>query len=267
LTFAEASFTVRTPHLALSISVPATVLPSQTFQVTTTAQAETERQVWEYVMPNTGGCPANADAASRASGENEILGYWNVIGGPITETKNQSLTTLGSYLFCAYFQYPNREAVPELSASAQTRVVLPPPPCVVPAFQRGAGLASVEQSITAASCSVGKIHYTASSRVGRGGVISLSPATGTKLGTGAAVDIIVSAGRACIVPAIAAGISLAKAERQITAANCTVGAVSHVHSRRVRRGRVLSLAPRPHTRLSPRAKVRVLVSAGRSHQR
>jgi len=261
--FAEASFVVRTPHLALSISAPASVLPSQTFQVATTAQAETERQVWEFVMPNTGGgCPANADAASRASGALEILGYWNVIGGPLTETKNQSLTTPGSYLVCAYFQYPNRESAPELSASAQTSVVPPPPPCVVPGFHRGASLASVERSIVAASCSVGKIDYSASSSVGRGGVLALSPGTGTKLGPGAAVSIVVSAGRECVVPSVRPGATVGHVKHLLAAADCGA-AIVHAHSRRVHRGRVIGLGSRAHSRLFPLSKVRIVVSAGR----
>jgi hypothetical protein len=260
--FAEASFVVRAPHLALSVSAPASVLPSQTFQVTTTAQAETERQVWEYVMPNTGsGCPANANAASRASGESEVLGYWRVIGGPLVETKNQSLTTPGSYLYCAYFQYPSQESTPELSASAQMSVVPPPPPCVVPVFHRGASLASVEQSIRAASCSVGAIHYTAGSSVGRRGVISLSPVTGTKLDYGAAVNVVVSAGRACIVPAVKPGSTVSRVKRLLAAANCAA-VIIHTRSRHVRRGRVVRLGSPAHSRLSPLSRVSIVVSTG-----
>jgi hypothetical protein len=263
LAFAETTFTVRPPHLALAISVPASVLPEQTFQVSTTAQAETERQVWEYVAPNTGdGCPANADAASRASGAREILGYWNVTGGPFTETKNESLSSPGSYLFCAYFEYPNRESPPELSASAQTNVVPPPPPCVVPAFHRGGTLASVEGSIRAASCSVGAIRYTASTTVRRGGVIGLSPGTGTKMAAGAAVGIVVSAGRPCVVPVIRAGASLSHAEHLLAAGDCRA-VVVRAHSRRVRRGRVVGLGSRAHSRLFPLSRVRVVISAGR----
>lgn len=260
--FAEATFVVRAPHLALAISIPPTVLPSQTFQIMTTATAETERQVWEFVMPNTGACPANADAAGRASGSLEILGYWNVIGGPLTETKNQYLTTPGNYLACAYFQYPNREATPELSASAQMSVVPPPPPCVVPTFHRGAKLASVEQSVRAASCSVGKVRYTASRSVGRGGVIALSLATGTKLANGAPVNIVVSAGRPCVVPVVRSGSSLGRAKRLLAAGNCR-SVIVHTHSRRVHRGRVVRLGSRAHSRLFPLTRVPVVVSTGR----
>jgi hypothetical protein len=261
--FAETTFTVRAPHLALSISVPPSVQPQQTFQVSTTAQAETERPVWEYVMPNTGsGCPANADAASRASGASGVLGDWSVTGGPFTETKNESLSSPGSYLFCAYFEYPSIESPPELSASAQMRVVPPPPPCVVPAFHPGAGLGSVEPSIVASSCSIGNISYAASSKVGRGGVLALSPAPGTKLGSGAPVSIVVSAGRPCIVPPIRAGSNLRNVEHLLAAANCRA-VVVHTHSRHVRRGRVVGLGSRAHSRLFPLTRVRVVVSAGR----
>jgi len=261
--FTEATFVVRAPHLALSIAVPATVFPSQTFQIVTTATAETDRQVWEFVMPNTGGgCPANADAAARSAGEFEILGYWDVIGGPITETKNQSLTTPGSYLLCAYFQYPNRESAPELSASAQTSVVSPPPPCTVPTLHRGAKLLSVERAIRAASCSVGKIRYTASSSVGRGGVVSLSPASGTRLGSGAGVNIVISAGRPCVVPFLKPGATVGHAKHLLARANCGA-AIAHTHSHHVRRGRVVRLGSRAHSHLFPLSRVRIVVSLGR----
>jgi hypothetical protein len=261
--FAEAAVTVRPPHLALSISVPARLTPQQTFQVVTTAQSETERQVWEYVMPNTSaGCPANADAASRSSGENEILGYWSVTGGPFAETKNQSLSSPGAYLFCAYFEYPNKESTPELSASAQTSVVPPPPPCLVPRVHVGESLASVERSMLAASCSVGKIQYLASSRVGRGSVLALSPGSGTQLGAGAAVTIIVSAGRPCVVPAVKAGSNVHHVEHLLAAADCRA-VVVHARSRHVPRGRVLGLGSRARSRLFPLTKGRIVVSAGR----
>jgi hypothetical protein len=262
-TFAETAFVVRKPNLSLSIAIPAAVLPSQTFQVTTTATAETERQVWEYQMPNTGsGCPANANAASRAAGSGGVLSYWNVIGGPAIQTRNQTLTTPGSYLYCAYFQYPSQESAPELAATAQMSVVPPPPPCVVPTIHRGASLASVEALIRAASCSVGVIHYPASSSVARGGVLGLSPASGTKLGNGAAVGILISAGRPCIVPIVKPGYSVGRVKRLLAAADCGATIVK-ARSRHVRRGRVIRLGSRAHSRLYPLSRVPIVVSKGR----
>ncbi len=259
--------TVRPPHLSLSISAPTSVQTGQMFQLASTAQAETSRDAIEYVLPDTGdGCPANAAAAGGTSGSRGIYSEWNVDGGPFTRTANETLETAGQYLFCAYFEYPGRESPPEATASAMTTVVAPPPPCVVPKLASGAGLASVEQTIRAADCTVGKIISVASTKVARGGVLSLNPVSGTKLSAGAAVSIVESAGRPCVVPAVKSDSTLAHVEHQLAAADCTA-TISHLHSRHVRRGRVIGLASRPHTRLSPRAKVRVLVSAGRSHRR
>jgi hypothetical protein len=261
--FAETTLQVRRPHLALSVTAPPTVAENQAFEVVTTAQAETERPVYEYVLRNTGsGCPANAAAASNASDARTVLYGWNVTGGPFNESKNETIASPGGYVFCAYFEYEGTENPPGLTATATTNVIAPPPPCVVPGFRFGASLASVEQSIVAASCSVGKVAYSASSSVGRGGVLALSPGTGTKLGTGAAVSVIVSAGRECVIPSVRPGATVGHVKHLLAAADC--GAVIvHAHSRHVRRGRVIGLGSRTHSRLFPLSKVRVVVSAGR----
>jgi len=131
----------------------------------------------------------------------------------------------------------------------------------VPAFDIGASLATVEQSVRAADCSVGKINSTASTSIDRGGVLGLSPGSGTKLAAGTAVSIVESAGRPCVVPVVKSGSTLAHVEHQLTAADCTA-TVSHLRSRGVRRGAVVGLGSRAHTQLFPRSTVRVLVSAG-----
>jgi hypothetical protein len=93
--FAETTLQVRRPHLALSVTAPPTVAENQTFQVVTTAQAETERPVYEYVLPNTGsGCPANAAAASSAADARTVLYGWNVTGGSFNESKLRVLRVL-----------------------------------------------------------------------------------------------------------------------------------------------------------------------------
>lgn len=264
---AEATFRVRQPHLALTISVPASVATGQTFQVVTTAQAETERSVFEYALPNTGdGCPANAAAAGKSSGENEILSYWDVTGGPVSETKNESVNSAGTYLFCAYFEYPDSEDPPELSANAQLTVLAPPPPpppCIVPNFTTHTMLTSIEQSLHAAGCTVGRVRYTASRSVRRGDVIKLTPASGTKLSPGATIEILVSNGPRCVVPAIGRTTSLNAIERALRRANCTVGKIGHSFSSRHGRGMVVAVSPRPGTKLAPRAAVTIVVSDGR----
>jgi len=190
------TITVRQPHLSLSISVPQHVAPAQTFQISTIAQAETTRQAWEYLLPDTGpSCPANAAAAVQAAGARQVLYEWNVTGGPLTETKNETLTTVGTYWVCAYFEYPNTQAAPEFAASAQTAVVAPPPPCIVPSFTTRMRLFTVERRILAGHCTVRKVEHSLSKHVRRGSVIRLGYAPGTKLANQAAVAIVVSSGR------------------------------------------------------------------------
>jgi hypothetical protein len=262
LTSAESTFHVRPPHLALTVISPTTVTPNQTFQIVTTAQAETERQVWEYVIPSTGdGCPANAAAAGNASGSRTVLNTWNITGGPLTETKNEAIQSTGTFLVCAYVEYPNSESPPEITASAQTIVAPPPPPCVVPGFPFGSPLASVEASLRASSCSVGAIHYSASS-VGRGRVLGLSSSPGTRLGTGAPVAIDVSAGRPCVVPSVKPGANVRHVEHLLSAADCRA-VIVHSHSGHVRRGAVVGLGSRARSHLYPLTPVRIVVSSGR----
>jgi hypothetical protein len=189
---------VRQPHLQLSISTPPHVLTGQTFQISTTAQAETARSVTEYMIPNVGDrCPANAAAAAQAAGVLPIRALydpWSVTGGPFTETVNETVTNAGAYLICAYFEYPSTESPPELTASATTDVTPPPPPCVVPFFTQKMHLTTVERRISAGHCTVGKIEYVLSKLVRRGAVIRLGSRPGTKLSTKAAVAIVVSKG-------------------------------------------------------------------------
>jgi hypothetical protein len=266
---ASQSISVRPPHLSLAISVPASVQTGQTFQVATTAQAETSRYASEYILPDTGsGCPANASAASGSSGEiSASFNSWNVVGGPFTQTLNETLSGQGTYLICAYFEYPSAQSPPEATASAKTTVMPPPPPCVVPKFASTTTLAAVEAALRAADCTVGKVRYASSLRVGRGDVVALNPTPGKTLAAGGAVDIVVSTGPPCLVPAIRSGAGVASVERRIIAANCAVGGISHARSRTVRRGRVIRLALRAGTRLAAGARVNLVVSRGKPRRK
>ncbi len=265
---ASLTITVRPPHIALSISAPSRVTPGQTFQIATTAQAETSRTIYEYLEPNTGrGCPANAAAADSSSGASQVhwpsnYNGWGVLGGPFTEVANERISGMGKYLVCAYAEYPSSASVPEASAAAAILVATPPPPCVVPKVTSGASLKNVEQKVRAAHCTVGKIGSTPSRTVHQGAVVRLSLSPGSKHAAGTAVNITVSSGPPCIVPSVGAGVSLKTEKHRIVAAHCAVGKISYPSSTRVRRGAVIRLAPKPGTTLSPRAAVQVVVSSG-----
>jgi hypothetical protein len=262
---ASQMFTVRQPHLSLTISAPAAVQTGQTFQVATTAQAETQRPAYVYALPDTGsGCPANAAAASDTSGsQTTAIDPWLVIGGPLMQTINQSFNSAGRYLFCGYFQYPNNQSPPEASTTVSVTVVAPPPPCVVPSFGANLPVASVQQSVKNADCVVGTVRYAASQTVPRGDVVSLTPSPGSHLAPAAAVNVLVSTGPPCVVPAVKAGSRLSVAQRAIRASHCSVGRVSHTRSARVRAGTVVRLSPGTHSRLASGALVAIVVSKGR----
>jgi hypothetical protein len=123
---ASLPFSVRPPHLSVSLRAPATVRVGRRFHVTTTAQAEAPRKLYEYIIPKRGGaCPANAAAASSRAhvidpnlGSGANVNIWSVNGGPFSKTFTESLTRAGAWLVCAYFQYGSTSNPPEAAASA-----------------------------------------------------------------------------------------------------------------------------------------------------
>lgn len=258
------TITFRSPNGTITATVnPLTPEPGRQATVTVIGDSEAPENVYAKVRP-AGGAPC-ASTYNADFGTNLIEGQ-SVNGSFSTQAKTTQ-SKAGQYLICLWLAGSGNET--PVIAGPQPEmftVVSPPPPCVVPQLASGASLASVEQKIRAADCTVGSISSVASTKVARGGVVSLNPAPGTKLSAGAAVNIVESAGRPCVVPVVESGSTLARVERQLAAADCAVS-ISHLHSRHVRRGRVIGLASRPHTRLSPRSKVLVLVSAGRGHGR
>lgn len=265
---ASLTFAVRPPHLALAISAPATVAVGQTFQVVTTAQAEVRRSVNAYVLPDTGrGCPANASAASTTSGES-ILDFpaqgfssaWALVGGPFSESVNESFRSAGQYLICGYIQYPSSQSPPEITASASIAAISPPPPCVVPSYSSATRLRDAERVIRASGCAVGRVRKVASRRVRAGYVIGLNATPGTHLAAGAPLSITVSTGPPCVVPFVPAGITLGRTELRLLVNHCAVGKISSTRSRRTRRGRVLRLGARTGQVLPSHAPVAIVVA-------
>lgn len=124
-------FSVRAPHLSVSLRAPSSVRVGHTFRVKTTAQAEAPRKLYEYIVPNRRGpCPANAAAASSRAhvvdpnlGSGAHANIWSVNGGPFSKTFSESLGRPGAWLVCAYFQYSSTSNPPEASTSAAITVL------------------------------------------------------------------------------------------------------------------------------------------------
>jgi hypothetical protein len=264
---ASLTVTVRPPHLALSVSAPASVVAGQTFQLVTTAQTEVERTVQAFVLPNTGrGCPANASAAISTSGVIEIAfpvhgDYWSVDGGPFSEIVNSTLSGAGQYLACAYVQYQSSQSPPEVAASAPITVVAPPSPCVVPTYSSSVTRQkAAEQAIRASGCALGGVKHVASRTVRAGYVIGLSAPTGKHLPPATAIAIVVSTGPPCVVPRVSAGTALSIAERRLSANHCAVGKISATRSKRYRRGRVLRFGARTGQVLPSHAPIPIVLA-------
>ena len=74
-------------------------------------------------------------------------------------------------------------------------------------------------------------------------------------------DPLVIGARDCVVPRLA-GLKLSRAGRALKAAGCRLGKVQRSPSAKVRRGRVISSAPRTGARRAPATKVVLRVSSG-----
>lgn len=258
------TITFRSPTGTITATVnPATPKPGEKATVTVTGVSEASERIYAKVhMAGSTGC---APTYQAESGENLIEG--TIVNGSFSVQAMTTQSKVGQYVICLWLASSGSDTTPIAGPQPETfTVVSPPPPCVVPKVTSGASLASVEQEIRAASCTVGNISSVANTNVARGGVLSLNPAPGTKLSVGAAVSIVESAGRPCVVPVVEAGSPLVHVEHQLATADCTASII-YVHSRRVSRGRAIGLSSPPHARLAPRARVRVIVSVGRGHKR
>ncbi len=190
IALASQTIVVRQPHLSLTIAAPAKILRGRTFQVVTTAQAETERDVRVLLLKDTGrGCPANSGAAYVTAGEVSLVSV-SMTGGPTSQTVNERLAATGRYLLCGYFDYGSQVA-PEATAAVTVAVLAP---CLVPHLRAGTSLAKAKTRIVAAHCTVGRVLHAHSASAARGTVIALSPRPGSGHATHAPVQITLSSG-------------------------------------------------------------------------
>jgi beta-lactam-binding protein with PASTA domain len=66
----------------------------------------------------------------------------------------------------------------------------------------------------------------------------------------------------CVVPNVK-GKPLTTARKKISAAHCKVGKVTHVRSKTVKKGKIVSQKPKPATKLAAGGKVKLVVSKGK----
>ena len=125
----------------------------------------------------------------------------------------------------------------------------------------GATQAAATTAITGAGLVLGTVTTASSSTVPIGNVISESPAAGTPVNGGTAVNVVVSSGVA--VPNVV-GATQAAATTAITGAGLVLGTVTTASSSTVPIGNVISESPAAGTPVNGGTAVNVVISSGRA---
>lgn len=256
--------TFRRPTGTISATVdPAQVQAGQSATVTIIGSSESPEQVWGTVRPAGTPCGVSYDADSGHS----LISGQNV-NGTFSLQATTTQTAPGTYTICLWLADSSSSGSPIAGPQNASFVVpAPPPACVVPVVRAGSPAAVLMASLTAAHCALGHRSYAASRSYPRGTLLKLRTAPGTTLPSNAAVDVVISTGRPCRVPALRPGTRLSTGKARILAAGCTIGKVTFLRSRAHRRGIVLAYGPAPGTRLKPRAAIAIVVSAGPGRHR
>ena len=122
--------------------------------------------------------------------------------------------------------------------------------------------AAATTSITGAGLVLGTVTQQSSSTVATGKVISESPAAGTQVNTGSAVNLVVSSGPAQVAVPNVVGQTQAAATTSITASGLVLGTVTTASSTTVPSGSVISETPTAGTQVSLGAAVNLTISSG-----
>ncbi|HPO30546.1 MAG TPA: PASTA domain-containing protein, partial [Candidatus Hydrogenedentes bacterium] len=136
-----------------------------------------------------------------------------------------------------------------------------PCPVTVPALA-GISRADAIAAILAAGLAVGDVGEQCDSTAAADAVISQSPAAGTQVAPGSAVNLVVSTGPCPVTVPNVTGLEQAAAETAITQAGLAVGEIAQVCSDVVPAGLVISQDPAGDTQVAPGSAVNLVVSTG-----
>src|SRR5881227_3585363 len=150
---------------------------------------------------------------------------------------------------------------------ADVQIGSPPPPTVLVPNVVGQMQAAATSAIISAGLTLGTVTMQSSTTVAPGNVISESPAAGTSVASGLAVNLVVSSGAPPPAPVPVpnvVGQTQAAATSAITGAGLTVGTVTMQSSTTVPSGNVISESPTAGTRVASGSAVSLVVSSGAS---
>src|SRR5437016_4027644 len=148
---------------------------------------------------------------------------------------------------------------------ADVQIGSPPPPTVLVPNVVGQMQAAATSAIISAGLTLGTVTMQSSTTVAPGNVISQSPAAGTSVASGLAVNLVVSSGAPPPAPVPVpnvVGQTQAAATSAITGAGLTVGTVTMQSSTTVPSGNVISESPAAGTKVASGSAVSLVVSSG-----
>ncbi|MDN5795140.1 MAG: Stk1 family PASTA domain-containing Ser/Thr kinase [Intrasporangium sp.] len=206
-----------------------TVGPGGTTLVPDVAGVRLEQAEGSLVARHLRGAPTEAFSESVPRGQ--VIGLTPTAG---TEVRKRSVVTL------VVSKGPERYTVPDLT---------------------GVKAGQVERTLHKLTLTLGPRTEQWSETVPKGEVVSQDPATGTSVGRGAAVSLVVSKGREPITVPEVVGKPLTDAQAAITAAGLEIERADDAHSGTVAKGSVISQKPAEGT-LHRGDKVTVTVSKG-----
>jgi eukaryotic-like serine/threonine-protein kinase len=138
--------------------------------------------------------------------------------------------------------------------------------CKVPKVA-GDSLVGAAGALKSANCTVGNVTTIKSKTVAAGHVVSSAPPAGTTHKEGFSVNLVVSIGSpkssaVCKVPNVK-GDGTVAAESKLIGANCGIGPIKSVKSKKVAKGHVISSSPGAGATLKAGSKVKLTVSSGK----
>jgi len=148
---------------------------------------------------------------------------------------------------------------------ADVQIGSPPPPTVLVPNVVGQMQAAATSAITSAGLTLGTVTMQSSTTVAPGNVISQSPAAGTRVASGLAVNLVVSSGAPPPAPVPVpnvVGQTQAAATSAITGAGLTVGTVTMQSSTTVPSGNVIGQNPAAGAQSASGSAVDLVVSTG-----
>jgi beta-lactam-binding protein with PASTA domain len=220
----------------------------KTITVSTDGEVESATFTVNATVPNVVG-------DTQAAATTAITGVGLVVG---TVTAQSSSTVAAGKVIS---QSPVGGTSVSLGSAVNLVISSGPPPVTVPNVV-GDAQAAATTAITGVGLVVGTVTTQSSSTIAAGKVISQSPASGTSVNSGSAVNLVISSGPPPVTVPNVVGDTQAAATTAITGTGLVVGTVTTQFSSTIAAGKVISQSPVSGTSVSLGSAVNLVISSG-----